>query len=79
MTQPADKRTPLRVHDFRDKTTPEPSLCWEIWRVQYKIALLAKRNIMLNTLLGPKPEMIELPLEPIWDERIIGSSAQWER
>ena len=45
--------------------------------MQYKLALLAKENIILDTLFGTKPEMVELPHEPIY-ETIIGASAQSE-
>ena len=79
MAQSANKRTLLRIDAFRDKPTPDPPLRWEKWRVQYKMALLAKENIILNTLLAPKPEIVDLPLEPIYEETIIGSSAQSER
>ena len=79
MAQPATKRTPLGIEPFWDKPTPDPPLRWEKWRVQYKLALLAKENIILDTLLGPKPEMVELPLEPIYEETIVGASAQSER
>ena len=62
-----------------DKPTPDPPLRLEKWRVHYKLALLAKENIILDTLHGPKPEMVNLPLEPIYKETIVGSSAQSER
>ena len=35
--------------------------------------------MILDTLLGPKTEMVDLPLERIYDEAIVGSSAQSER
>ena len=47
--------------------------------MQNKLALLAKENIILDTLLGPEPEMVELPLELIYEETIVGASAQSER
>ena len=47
--------------------------------MQYKLALLAKENIILDALLERKPEMVDLPLEPIYEETIVGSSAQLER
>ena len=40
---------------------------------------MAKENIILDTLIGPKPEMVEIPLEPIYEETIVGASAQSER
>ena len=79
MTQSATKRTPLGVDAFWDKPKPDPPLRWEKWRVQYKLALLLKENIILDTLLGPKPEMVEIPLEPIYEQTIVGASAQLER
>ena len=79
MAQPATKRTPLGIDAFWDKLTPDPPLRWEKWKVQCKVALLAKENIILDTLLAPKPEMVELPLEPIYEEIIVGASAQSER
>ena len=79
MEQPAAKRTLLGIDAFLDKPTPDPPLRWEKWRVQYKLALLAKENIILDTLLGPKPEMLDLSLETIYEETIVGSSAQSER
>ena len=79
MAQSATKRTPLGIDPFWDKPTTDPPLLREKWRVQYKLALLAKENIVLDTLLGPKPEMVELPLEPINEETIVGASAQSER
>ena len=68
-----------RNQPFLGKPTPHPPLRWEKWRVQYKLALLAKENFFLDTLLGPKPEMVELPLEPVYEETIVGASAQSER
>ena len=79
MAQPAAKRTPLGIDAFWDKPTPDPPLRWEKWRVQYKLALLAKENIIFDTLLVPKPDMVDLPLEPMYEETIVVSSAQSER
>ena len=78
MAQSATKQTLLGIDPFWDKPTLDPPLCWEKWRVQYKLALLAKENIILDKLLGLKPEMVELPLEPIYEETIAGASAQSE-
>ena len=35
-------------------------------------------NIILYTLLGPKPKNVSLPLKPLYEEAIPGSSAQSE-
>ena len=44
-----------------------------------KLALLAKENFTLDIFLEPKPENVQLPLEPIYENKITGSSAQSER
>ena len=79
MAQSANKRTSLGIDTFWDKPAPDPPLRWVKLRVQYKLALLAKANIILDTLLGPKPEIVDLPLEPIYEQTIMGSSAQSEK
>ena len=79
MAQPAKEGTLLGIDAFWDKMTSDPPLRWEKWRVQYKLALLAKENIFFNTLMCPKPDIRDLPLEPIYEETIDGSSAQSER
>ena len=79
MAQSENKRTPLGIDAFWDKPTTDPPLRWEKWRVQYKLAQLAKDKIILDTVLGPEPEMVDLPLELIYEYTIMGSSAQSER
>ena len=78
MAQSANKRTPLAIDAFWDKPRTDHPRRREKWRVQYKLALLAKENIFLDIQFGPKPEMMDL-LGPIYKETIIGSSAQPER
>ena len=73
------KRTPLGIEPFWEKPSADPPLKWEKWQMQAKLALLAKENIALDTLLEPKPETVQLPLEPIYENTIKGSSAQSER
>ena len=79
MAQPAtQKRTPLSIEPFWEKPSADPLLKWEKWQMQAKLALLAKENIALDTLLEPNPETVQLPLEPIYENTITGSSAQSE-
>ena len=47
--------------------------------MQAKLALRAKENIALDTLLTLKSENVELPLETIFENTITSSSAQSER
>ena len=72
------KRTPLVIEPFWEKHSADPPLRWEKWQKQAKLSLLAK-NIALDTLLAPKPENVQLPLEPIYENTIFGSSAHSER
>ena len=74
MAQAKNKRTLLGIDAFWDKPTPNPPLRREKWRVQYKLALFANENITLGTLRGPKAEMVDLPLKPIYEEKTVGSS-----
>ena len=73
------KRTPFGIEPFWDKPRADPPLKWEKWQMQAKLALLATENITLDTLLEPKPETVQLPLEPIYEDTITGSLAQSER
>ena len=45
------------------KPIADPPLKWEKWQMQAKLALLAKENIALNTLLEPKPKNVQLPVD----------------
>ena len=47
--------------------------------MQAKLARLAKENIALDILLKPKPENVQLPLEPSYENTITASSVQRER
>ena len=73
------KPTPIGIEPFLEKPSADPPLKWEKWRMQAKLALLAKENITLEVLLEPKPENVQLPLEPIYENTITGSSAPSER
>ena len=77
MAQPAaQKWTPLGIEPFWDKTSVDPPLKWEKWQMQAKLALLANENITIDNLLEPKPEAVQLPLEPIYEVTITRSLAQ---
>ena len=70
------KRTLLGIELFWEEPSADLPLKWEKWQMQAKPALLAKENIALDILLEPKPEKVQLPLEPIYENTITGSSAQ---
>ena len=80
MAQSATQKwTPLGIETFWEKSSADPPLKSEKWQMQAKLALLAKKNIALDTLLELKPATVQLPLEPIYENTITGSSAQSER
>ena len=73
------KRTPLGIEPFWEKSSADPTLKWEKWQMQAQLVLLAKENIALDTLQEPKPKTVQLPFEPVYENTITGSSAQSER
>ena len=52
--------------DLLGETYSRPPLPWKKWWVQNNLVLLAKENIIFDTFYGPKLEMAELPLEPMY-------------
>ena len=44
MLQSANKQTPLGIFAFWDKPIPYPPVRWEKWGVQFKLALIAKKE-----------------------------------
>ena len=73
------KGDPTWHRTFLGKTQPRSFFRVEKLQIQAKLALIAKENIALDTLLEPKPENVQLPLEPIYENTITGSWAQLER
>ena len=54
--------TLLFCREFRAKS--DPTINWEKWRIQVKLAIPARENITLDTLLQTKPTHVRLPTEP---------------
>ena len=55
IAHPANTQTTLGIDAFWDKPTLKITLRRAKWNVQYKLALLPTENIILDTLLNPKP------------------------
>ena len=66
-----DSRTNLlHIDAFWQKTTITPPLSWFKWTQQWKLALLAKERIQLETLFnGPLPT-VTYPPEPLYKELV---------
>ena len=65
--------------NFLGKPSSDPPLKWEKWRAQLRVALLAKKNVTLEALLGLKLKQVPPPRELINKNFIAGASAQSER
>ena len=81
MTQSAaeSKKTPLHVYDFWEKPTATPSLTWDKWTQQWKLALLAKEGILLDNLLYDPPTVVTYPPEPAYEEPVENHTQATER
>ena len=56
-----------------------PPIKWEKWWIQVKLAILARENITLDTLLQAKPTLVRLPAEPKYEMPIEDATHETER
>ena len=73
------KKTPLHVDAFWEKPTVTPTLTWDKWTQQWKLALLAKEGIQLENLLNDPPTVVTYPPEPIYEEPVANHTQAIER
>ena len=73
------QKTPLSIEPFWERPTSDPLIRWENWRIQVKLAIPARENITLDTLLQPKPTMVQLPAEPNYKMAIEDATEETER
>ena len=73
------RKTPLSIEPFWERPTSDPPIRWEKWRILVKLAILARENITLDTLLQPKPTTVRLPAEPKYETSIEDSTIETER
>ena len=73
------RKTPLSIEPFWERQTSDPPIRWEKWHIQVKLAILARENITLDTLLQPKPTMVRLPAEPKYEKAIEVATEETER
>ena len=82
MAQSATKdsgKSPLGIQPFWEKATLEPPIRWEFWRIQLKLAILAREGIEVDLLLVDPPEHVLLPPEPAYEDAVDNPTAQSER
>ena len=73
------RKTPLSIEPFWEQPTSDPPIRWEKWRIQVKLAILARENITIDTLLQPKPSTVRLPAEPKYEMPIEDTTEEAER
>ena len=81
MAQPAreSRKTPLSIEPFWERPTSDPPIRWEKWRIQVKLAILAREKITLDTLLLPKLTTVRLSAEPKCEMPIEDATNETER
>ena len=62
------RKSPLQIDAFWEKPTITPPLSWDKWTQQWKLALLVKEGIQLETLINGPPSAIPYPTEPTYEE-----------
>ena len=55
------RKNPLSIEPICERATSDPPKRLEKWRIQVKLAILARENISLDTLLQTKPTHVRLP------------------
>ena len=70
---------PLSIEPFWERATSDPPIRWEKWRIQVKLAIVARENITLDTLLQPKPTHVRLLVEPKNEMAIEDATEQTDR
>ena len=72
-------KSPLGIQPFLEKATLEPTLRWQYWRTQLKLAVLAREGIVVDLFLTEPPEHVVLPPEPTYEDWVENPRAQSER
>ena len=72
MAQPVREflKTPLSIEPFWERDTSDPLIRWGKWRIQVKLANLARENITFVNLLQAKPIHVRLPPQPKYEMAI---------
>ena len=81
MAQSAEKgRNILGLEPFWERPSSNPPpIPWEKWRIQIKMALVAKTNIELDELLREKPTTVIYPPEPVEEQPVNNPTQTMER
>ena len=73
------RKTPLNIDAFWEKPTITPPLSWDKWTQQWKLALLAKEGIQIETLINGPPSAVTYPPEPTYEGPVENHTQATER
>ena len=73
------RKNPLSIEPFWERATSGPPIRWEKWRFQVELAILARENITLDSLIQPKPTQVRPPAEPKYQMPIEDATEQTTR
>ena len=79
MAQAANREsrgTFLLIEQFWVRATEEPTMQWENWLVQVKLAILAREKITLDSLLEPKTSKVKIPTDQKYEASIEDANEQ---
>ena len=69
----------LRHDSVRQRAPSDSQIRWEKWRMKVKLAIFARENITIDTLLQTKPTHVKLPLELKYETAIENANEYTER
>ena len=72
-------KTPLHIDAFWERPTVTPPLSWDKWTQQWKLALLAKEGIQIETLMIGPPSAVTYPQETTYEEPVENHTQAKER
>ena len=73
------RKTLLHIDAFREKPTITPPLSWDKWTQEWRLALLVKEVIQLETFLNRPPTKTSYPPEPVYEEPVENHTQATER
>ena len=73
------RKTLLHNNAFWEKPTVTSPFSWDKWTQQWKLTMLAKERIQLETLLNGPPPSATYPPEPIYEEPVENHTESTDR
>ena len=73
------RKTPHHLDAFWEKPTIRPPLSWDKLTQQWKLALLGKEGIQLETLLNGPTAALTYPPQPVYEKPVDNDTQAIER